>query len=89
VIIKRPNDKRQVVFYKDPSVAVSMPEDIVKLWRSATVDGMDDKKIADYLDKHGFSFIKNEQKLPVSYMTFHPINQTDRWSIPQDLIFKV
>lgn len=55
-----------MVFFKDPSVAVDMPEDIVKLWRSVSVEGMDAKKIADHLAKSGFSFIKNELKAPVS-----------------------
>ncbi|OQV23290.1 General transcription factor IIE subunit 2 [Hypsibius exemplaris] len=62
IVIKRPYDKRQVVFFRDPSVAVDMPEDISKLWRSVSVDGMDAKKIADYLSKSGFSFIKNDQR---------------------------
>lgn len=56
----------QVVFFKDPTVAIEMSEDIVKLWRSQPVEGLDDKKISEYLNKHGFSFIKNEQKLAVS-----------------------
>ena len=64
IILKRP-DKKQVVFLKDPSVAVDMPEEIVKLWRSVSVEGMDAKKIADHLDKSGFSFIKNDLKPPV------------------------
>lgn len=54
-----------VVFYKDPAVATDIPEDICKLWRSINVEGMDEKKIADYLEHHNFSFIKSEQKRPV------------------------
>ncbi|GAV04187.1 hypothetical protein RvY_14501 [Ramazzottius varieornatus] len=53
----------QVVFFKDPTVAIEMSDDIIKLWRSQPVEGLDDKKISEYLSKHGFSFIKNEQKL--------------------------
>ncbi|XP_055347220.1 transcription initiation factor IIE subunit beta-like [Paramacrobiotus metropolitanus] len=65
IVIKRPADKKFVVFYKDPAVSIDIPEDVVKLWRSVNVEGMDEKKIADYLAQHNFSFIKSEQKRPM------------------------
>ena len=48
----RPIDKKQVVFYNDRSSDFMVDEEFQKLWRSVAVDGIDDKKIEEYLEKH-------------------------------------
>jgi len=50
--VARPSDKKQVLFYNDKSVALPVDEEIKKLWRSVTVEGVDERKIEDYLQKH-------------------------------------
>ncbi|CAH1789227.1 unnamed protein product [Owenia fusiformis] len=53
LIITRSNDKKKILFYNDKSLDnCEIDEDIVKLWRSTTVDGMDDNKIEDYLRRN-------------------------------------
>jgi len=52
LIIAHPIDKKQVLFYNDKSVTLPVDEEIQKLWRSVTVEGVDERKIEDYLQKH-------------------------------------
>ena len=35
-----------------------MDEEFQKLWRSVAVDGLDDMKIEEYLEKTGFAFMQ-------------------------------
>lgn len=53
VYITRPIDKKKVLFYNDRSANLIVDEDFQKLWRTATVDAMDDAKIDEYLEKQG------------------------------------
>lgn len=53
IYITRPIDKKKVLFYNDRSANLTVDEDFQKLWRSVTVDAMDDAKIDEYLDKQG------------------------------------
>lgn len=56
VYITRPIDKKKVLFYNDRSANLMVDEDFQKLWRTATVDAMDDAKIDEYLEKQGANF---------------------------------
>ncbi|EDV38953.1 uncharacterized protein Dana_GF25060 [Drosophila ananassae] len=53
LFIIRPIDKKKILFYNDRTANFSVDEDFQKLWRSATVDAMDDAKIDEYLEKQG------------------------------------
>lgn len=53
IFITRPVDKKKVLFYNDRSANLNVEEDFQKLWRSVTVDAMDDAKIDEYLEKQG------------------------------------
>ncbi|XP_040583380.1 transcription initiation factor IIE subunit beta [Lepeophtheirus salmonis] len=53
VIISRSADRKKVVFLLDPSVDIQVDEEFRKLWRSVAVEGTDDAKIAEYLEKQG------------------------------------
>lgn len=64
VYITRPIDKKKVLFYNDRSANLIVDEDFQKLWRTATVDAMDDAKIDEYLEKQGkiFFYFGNKTK---------------------------
>eukprot|EP00096_Caligus_rogercresseyi_P003634 TRINITY_DN1693_c0_g1_i1.p1 TRINITY_DN1693_c0_g1~~TRINITY_DN1693_c0_g1_i1.p1 ORF type:complete len:328 (+),score=135.02 TRINITY_DN1693_c0_g1_i1:55-984(+) len=53
VIIGRAADRKKVVFLLDPSVDIQVDEEFRKLWRSVAVEGTDDAKISEYLEKQG------------------------------------
>lgn len=53
VYIIRPIDKKKVLFYNDRTANFGVDEEFQKLWRSVTVDAMDDAKIDEYLEKQG------------------------------------
>lgn len=53
LFITRPIDKKKILFYNDKSANFAVDEEFQKLWRSATVDAMDDNKIEEYLEKQG------------------------------------
>lgn len=56
IYVTRPIDKKKVLFYNDRSANLIVDEDFQKLWRTATVDAMDDAKIDEYLEKQGLIF---------------------------------
>jgi transcription initiation factor TFIIE subunit beta len=59
-------DKKKVLFYKDRHSEISIDEEFVKLWRSVAVDGIDDAKIEEYLDKQGIRSMQDQgTKKPV------------------------
>ena len=54
--------KKKIVFYNDRSAVegiINVEEEIVKYWRDVAVDGMDDTKIDDYLEKQGIASMKD------------------------------
>ena len=53
LFITRPIDKKKILFYNDKMANFAVDEEFQKLWRSATVDAMDDNKIEEYLEKQG------------------------------------
>ncbi|KAK4019443.1 Transcription initiation factor IIE subunit beta [Daphnia magna] len=53
VYITRPIDKKKILFYNDKTAHMPIDEEFQKLWRSVAVDGIDDNKIEEYLEKQG------------------------------------
>lgn len=53
VYVTRPTDKKKILFYNDRSANLTVDDEFQKLWRSVTVDAMDDAKIDEYLEKQG------------------------------------
>jgi transcription initiation factor TFIIE subunit beta len=50
--------KDHVYFYNDPDISFKPDEEFVKLWRTATVEHLDERKVEEYLQKHGITTIK-------------------------------
>ncbi|ESO87811.1 hypothetical protein LOTGIDRAFT_127089 [Lottia gigantea] len=55
----RPNDKKKILFYNDKYCKITVDEEFQKLWRSVPVEGLDDKKIEEYLDKRGMTSMQD------------------------------
>lgn len=62
IIIMRPNDKRKVVYYNDKNATFKVDEEFQKLWRGVAVEGIDELKIEEYLQKHGITSMNLEMK---------------------------
>jgi len=45
-----------VIFFNDRSLEIEMDETFQKLWRSITVESVDEDKIAEYLAGQGITF---------------------------------
>ncbi|XP_066283454.1 general transcription factor IIE subunit 2-like [Branchiostoma lanceolatum] len=60
--ITRPIDKKKVLFYNDKDCQLTVDEEIQKLWRSVAVDSMDEKKIEEYLNRQGISYVQDTGK---------------------------
>ncbi|GAB1293089.1 General transcription factor IIE subunit 2 [Apodemus speciosus] len=54
LFVSRP-DKKKILFFNDKSCQFSVDEEFQKLWRSVTVDSMDEEKIEEYLKRQGIS----------------------------------
>lgn len=53
-------DKKKVLFYNDRHADLIVDEEFQKLWRSVAVDGIDDAKIEEYLDKQGIRSMQDQ-----------------------------
>ncbi|ESO09871.1 hypothetical protein HELRODRAFT_73187, partial [Helobdella robusta] len=58
VRITRP-DKKEIIFSKVVGLPDPIDEEIKNLWRSVSVEGMNENKIQEYLQKHNISSMKN------------------------------
>ncbi|KAB1257748.1 General transcription factor IIE subunit 2 [Camelus dromedarius] len=54
LFVNRP-DKKKILFFNDKSCQFSVDEEFQKLWRSVTVDSIDEEKIEEYLKRQGIS----------------------------------
>lgn len=54
-------EKKKVLYYNDVKSAENLhvDEDIIKYWREVAVDGLDEAKIEDYLEKQGIASMKD------------------------------
>jgi transcription initiation factor TFIIE subunit beta len=59
IFIHRPMDKKKVLFYNDKSCQFTVDEEFQKLWRSVAVDGIDESKIEEYLERQGISSMQD------------------------------
>lgn len=58
--IPRPCDKKKILFYYDHSTDFEIDDEFIKQWRSVSVDGVDDAKIEEYLDKQGIRSMQDD-----------------------------
>jgi len=58
--IPRPCDKRKVLFYYDHTTDLDIDDEFIKQWRSVSVDGVDEAKIEEYLDKQGIASMRDQ-----------------------------
>lgn len=70
-IFKKPSDeivqlfgkgKKKILYYNDTKNAaenIQVEEDIVKYWRDVAVEGLDETKIEEYLEKQGIASMKD------------------------------
>ncbi|KAI8785531.1 general transcription factor IIE subunit 2 [Biomphalaria glabrata] len=68
IVIKRPQDKKEVLFYNDKCCRFKVDEEFQKLWRSVAVEGLDDQKIEEYLSKQGITTMEASGYKKVSAM---------------------
>lgn len=59
VYVVRPNDKKKILFYNDKYCRFSVDEEFQKLWRGVSVEGMDERKIEEYLEKQGITSMQD------------------------------
>jgi transcription initiation factor TFIIE subunit beta len=49
----------KVLYYNDKYCRYSVDEEFQKLWRGVSVEGMDERKIEDYLEKQGITSMQD------------------------------
>lgn len=59
IFITRPQDKKRILFYNDRSGSLNVDEDVSKLWRAVTVEGVDENKIEEYLQRQGIASMQD------------------------------
>ncbi|GIX77709.1 general transcription factor IIE subunit 2, partial [Caerostris extrusa] len=59
ICITQPISKKKILFYNDKSTQLTIDEEFQKLWRSVAVDGLDDDKIEEYLQKQGITSMQD------------------------------
>lgn len=57
--VTRPNDKKKILFYNDKYCQFNIDEEFVKLWRGVSVEGQDERKIEEYLEKQGITSMQD------------------------------
>ncbi|XP_045158809.2 general transcription factor IIE subunit 2-like [Mercenaria mercenaria] len=57
--ITRPNDKKKILYYNDKYCQFNVDEDFTKLWRGVSVEGQDERKIEEYLEKQGITSMQD------------------------------
>jgi len=60
LVVQRTVDKKKVVFFHDHTSDFKVDEEFQKLWRSVAVEGLDDAKIDEYLDKQGIKSMTDQ-----------------------------
>ena len=65
LFVNRP-DKKKILFFNDKSCQFSVDEEFQKLWRSVTVDSMDEEKIEEYLKRQGISSMQDSRPKKVA-----------------------
>ncbi|MBZ3878518.1 General transcription factor IIE subunit 2 [Sciurus carolinensis] len=79
LFVNRP-DKKKILFFNDKSCQFSVDEEFQKLWRSVTVDSMDEEKIEEYLKRQGISSMQESgpKKVAPIQRRKKPVSQKKR-----------
>lgn len=59
ITITRAADKKKVIFYNDKTIDIQIDEEFKKAWRSIAVDGLDEQKIEEYLQRQGITSMQD------------------------------
>uniref|UniRef100_A0A1I8GLE4 Transcription initiation factor IIE subunit beta n=1 Tax=Macrostomum lignano TaxID=282301 RepID=A0A1I8GLE4_9PLAT len=62
-VLTRTSDKKVSYFYNDPSLQLPVDEEFKKLWRSCTVQSIDEQQMQQYLSGQGISAADAEKPL--------------------------
>ncbi|XKL61998.1 hypothetical protein PGB90_001831 [Kerria lacca] len=86
IYITRPIDKKKIVFYNDKTANLTIDEEFQKLWRSVTVENMDDEKIEEYLEKQGIKSMQDHgiKKKVMPIKRKKPINRNRQFKKPRE-----
>jgi hypothetical protein len=57
-VVKILSHKKEVLFYTDPAYDLHVNPEFIESWRKISVEGLDDKKIREFLDHHGYYALK-------------------------------
>ncbi|KAK3597913.1 hypothetical protein CHS0354_042251 [Potamilus streckersoni] len=57
--VTRPSDKKKVLFYNDRYCQFIVDEEFQKQWRAVSVEGQDERKIEEYLEKQGIKSMQD------------------------------
>jgi len=57
--VTRQQDKKLIVFYRPKGKEFQVDDEFVKYWRGVAVDGIDEGKIEEYLNKHGITSMQD------------------------------
>ncbi len=84
--IVRPIDKKKVLFFNDKQVNAPIDEEFQKLWRAVAVDGIDDSKIEEYLEKQGIRSMQDTsvKTLPKAHLKRKGVNKKRIRTKPRD-----
>lgn len=52
-VVKVSNNKREILFYADRNYNLQVNPEFIDAWRKISVEGLDDKKILEFLSTHG------------------------------------
>jgi hypothetical protein len=59
-VVKIPSNKKEILFYTDRAYDLRVNPEFIESWRKISVEGLDDKKIWEFLDHHGhYGLTKN------------------------------
>lgn len=59
IYVTRPTDKKKILFYNDKYCQFNVDEEFSKMWRGVSVEGMDERKIEEYLEKQGITSLQD------------------------------
>lgn len=62
IYVKQLQNQKQVLFHNDRYCRFSFDEEFQKLWRSGPVEGLDEQKIGEYLNKQGITSMEAARK---------------------------
>ncbi|VUZ43018.1 unnamed protein product [Hymenolepis diminuta] len=58
-----PHDKKTVLFFNDKSFDLNVDEEFKQLWRAVSVEGVNEGKIEEYLQRNGITSMSADKKV--------------------------